>query len=255
MRNAALILFMLLAWVSSAWSDSNPQDITEVKISIAPRQLTRVKKALNITTAPVPQVIYYLDTKNQDLFKQGVVIRVRRTGEKKYLVVVKLRPVEQKHLPNYAEFKEAVFDYDLTPKGKTISGALKNKITPAFFDDILKSRQKGSTLLTEQQKNFMRARLGTTSGKPLEVDILGPIQSQVWNSGSWKIEQWTLPNGKKLDEVSKKVPSRQEKQAVREITKILETNQISKGDIDFKTRAALESLSRAKCIARSLKLQ
>jgi hypothetical protein len=252
-RHFAFILIALALAAPQARSAPVVQDVTEIKVPVDPSQLNDVKRALGLMVAPMPQTIYYLDTKNLDLYQNHVIIRVRSSGEK-YQVVVKIRPVDKEKLSKYDDFKEAVFDYDLTSKGTVLAGAVKSRISPSFFNMILNKSHRVSELLTPEQKKLMKSRLIGGGVNHLDVNMLGPIQAFVWPSKSWKVELWNLPDGGQMAEVSRKVPFKQVKAAVARIKAMFNKNGIARVDSDFKTRSALESLNESNCIIQQLSL-
>ncbi|MGK5084310.1 hypothetical protein WDW37_13520 [Bdellovibrionota bacterium FG-1] len=252
-----LILFLIGAQIPiPSYANSHKVltvSITEVKVPADPAQAELIQKILELKPTPVKQTIYFFDTEDQFLYSQGIIIRARRDGtdaHEKYKIAVKLRPLEEVNLGELTDFKNAVFEYDLTPQGLTLAGALNQTLSPKVLEHLLRhQKEKTRTLLTPQQRKFIEARVYPDFPTKLDLSVHGPIESLRWDSKKWKLERWRLPNGVFVAEVSAKVPTQKAPALLKVLQEIFTSHQITIIPGGFKTKQALTAWAASDCLS------
>lgn len=194
--------------------------------------------------------VAFFDTPSLDLYRHGVVVRVRRSRRAPDSVV-KLRPVVPGQEPIWLRESPAVgVEVDAMPGGFVCSAAMKASCSDAEAKRVFAGGRPLRALLTEEQKVFFR------SHAPADVDLdalsmLGPLNVLELRLGSPDLgrrlvaELWLYHDGTRILEVSSRtVPS--EAFEVATATKdFLEARGIARfGAQPTKTKAALEHYAR-----------
>src|SRR4051794_21141970 len=109
-------------------------DSVELKLTVPDSDQRSAISALNMDPleAQIRQVFFF-DTPDLSLNKQGVVVRARRVQGKSHDSVVKLRPVVPDMLP--AKFRRSpslTTEVDAMPGGFVCSAAMKSEVDPTF---------------------------------------------------------------------------------------------------------------------------
>lgn len=154
--------------------------------------------------------LYYLDTKQRDLFRAGVVLRMRgETGEP--VEVTAKVTTQESRVPD--EFKdEDGFKCEADFQGKVgtvhCSFSVEN-ISQSDLEDVLKGRQSAETLFSQTQLKYLTALGARISWRSLEA--VGAIDNLKWKLGSapvpFDLELMTTRSGATLLQLSTKEDS------------------------------------------------
>src|SRR4029077_11935278 len=119
--------------------------------------------------------IYFFDTPDLALDKQGVVVRARRIQGKGDASAVKLRPVVPSDLPDdlrrSASFRVEV---DALPGGYVCSAALKGALRPTDVTRAVAGEIPLPKLFSKEQRAFFAEHVQGGIGLD-DLSILGPI--------------------------------------------------------------------------------
>jgi hypothetical protein len=228
-------------------------DTVEIKVTIRPDQELRAERAMAINedTAEV-RVLYFYDTPQLDLFDAGVALRARLIKGDKDDSTVKFRPVdatsiaeEWKRLGGFKLEADCVGDRVICSASLT-SPQKRNEI-----DDVAEGKRLIEKLFSKNQERFLgQFYKGTIDFGKLRV--LGPIRVLRWKlkqkgfEHELTLEEWRLPNGEDLVEVSIKTPPGEASRAQKDFDKHLrELGLDPQGSQETKTRTALNYFSKA----------
>jgi hypothetical protein len=227
-------------------------DSVELKLTVPePAQLTTVRAlGLDPLQAQMRQV-FFLDTPDLALDKQGLVVRARRSQKKGDDSVVKLRPVVPSELPkDLRRSPNFGVELDASPEGFVCSGSLKGVPTEG---DVRKAAlgDRGVRKLFSKEQQELYAEHAPEGVGLADLTILGPLfvlklkSSPEGFDGRLVTEMWLYPDGSRILELSTKCePSRAFDHAAG-IRAYLASRGIDLGsEQQTKTRTALEFFSK-----------
>jgi hypothetical protein len=227
-------------------------DSVELKLTVPDTRLTENAAALGVDPldAEVRQVFFF-DTPDLALNREGVVVRARRVQRKGDDTVVKLRPVVPELLPKKLR-KSAGFgvEVDAMPGGFVCSGSMKRELEEPVVRDAVMGDRRVRSLFSKEQRAFYSDH----APDGLELDdlaILGPIFvlklkfSPEGFDRRMVVEMWLYPDGSRIVELSTKCPPRQAFDVAAEARAFLSGRGIDlSGAQETKTRKALEFFSK-----------
>ena len=191
--------------------------------------------------------IFFFDTPELALDKQGVVVRARRIQGKGDDSAVKLRPVVPSELPDdlrrSASFRVEV---DALPGGYVCSAALKGMLRPTDVRRAVADELPIRKLFSKEQRSFFAAQVEEGIGLD-DLSILGPIfvlklrftPSEL--DRRFVAEMWLYPDGSRVLELSTRCGTTEAFQVAAEVRSYLTTHGIDlSGEQQTKTRKALE---------------
>jgi hypothetical protein len=195
--------------------------------------------------------VFFFDTPELTLNRQGVVVRARRIQRKGDDSVVKLRPVVPSELP--AELRRSAtfgVEVDVLPGGFVCSGSLKG--TPGTSDvrSVAAGEQPLRKLFSKEQRHFYAAHAPEGVGLD-DLSILGPIfvlklkfSPEAFGRGL-VAEMWLYPDGSRILELSTKCAPAEAFQVAAETRAFLSGRGVDlSGEQQTKTRKALEFFAR-----------
>jgi hypothetical protein len=226
-------------------------DSVELKLTVPMSDRSRGAAALGVDPidAQIRQV-YFFDTPDLALDRQGVVVRARRVQKKGDDSVVKLRPVVPAELP--PEVRESTsfgVEVDVMPSGHVCSGSMKNTLkAPAVREAVGGAKPLRKLFSKEQRKLFSAS---APEGLTLDdLSVLGPIfvlKLKFLPEGYDRklvAELWLYPDNSMLLELSTKCAPGEAFQVAAETKGFLVENGIDVGaEQETKTRKALEFFS------------
>jgi hypothetical protein len=222
-------------------------DSVELKLTVPETEHGTAIRALGMDPldAQIRQV-YFFDTPDLALNKQGVVVRARRVQNKGDDTVVKLRPVVPDELPRKLR-KSPSFgvEVDAMPGGFVCSGSFKGIAAADVRKTVLEERPLRK-LFTKEQRDFYKDR--APEGIALdELTALGPIFVLKLKFAPKGIdrqlvaEMWFYPDSSRILELSTKCAPSEAFQAAAEARAFLSDKGVDlSGDQETKTRKALE---------------
>jgi len=227
-------------------------DAVEIKRTIRPDQELRAVRAMEVDedTADV-RLIYFYDTPDLDLFKAGVVLRARLVKGDADDSTVKFRPVEAVSISkDWRRLKGFKLEADWVGDHAVCSASLTELQQRGEIDKVAKGSRAIGKLFSNDQERF----LSELCRSPLdfgELRVMGPIRGLRWKSKhetfphELTLEEWRLPHGEDLVEVSIKTPANEAHQARKEFdTHLRELGLDPEGAQNTKTRTALEYFAR-----------
>jgi hypothetical protein len=191
--------------------------------------------------------IYFFDTPDLALDKQGVVVRARRIQGKGDDSAVKLRPVVPSDLPDdlrrSASFRVEV---DALPGGYVCSAALKGALRPTDVRSAVAGQMPIRKLFSKEQRAFFAAHVEEGIGLD-DLSILGPIFVLKLRFAPAELaqrlvaEMWLYPDGSRVLELSTRCGTTEAFQVAAELRSFLTTHGVDvSGEQQTKTRKALE---------------
>jgi len=225
----------------------------EIKVTIRPDQELRALRAFKVDedTAEV-RVIYFYDTPKLTLFDEGVVLRSRLVKGDADDTTVKIRPVvPAKVPPSWSRIAGFKIEADRTGRRVVRSASLTEIRKRSEIDAAADGKRPIRELFSEAQLGL----IADVSKCHIDFDLLkplGPIRVLCWQSAhkgfphKMTIEEWRLPDGEDLVEVSIKVRPDQETEAKKVFDQHLrELGLDPNGGQETKTRTALSYFAKA----------
>ena len=227
-------------------------DSVELKLTVPEEHHRSTITALGLDplAAQIRQVFFF-DTPDLALNKQGVVVRARRVQGRGDDTVVKLRPVVPDELAD--KFRQApgmVVELDAMPGGWVCSASFKGSLGTTDVTRVANGDRSIRKLFSKGQRAFYEAHVT----EPIALDdlaILGPIFVLKLNlrpeGYDRKIvaEAWLYPDGSRILELSTKcAPADMLNVAVQSRLFLSERGLDLSGEQHTKTRTALDFFSQ-----------
>jgi hypothetical protein len=227
-------------------------DSVELKLTVPDGRLSENAVALGVDPleAQVRQV-YFFDTPELALNREGVVVRARRVQRKGEDSVVKLRPVVPDELPKKLR-KSPSFgvEVDAMPGGFVCSGSMKHELEEPRVRPAVMGERRLRSLFSKEQRAFYAEH--APDGLELDdLSVLGPIFvlklkfSPEGFDRRMVAEMWLYPDGSRIVELSTKCPPAQAFDVAVETRAFLTGRGIDLSSAqETKTRKALEYFSK-----------
>jgi hypothetical protein len=152
-------------------------DSVELKVTVPDSDRRSAVEALGIdpVEAEIRQVFFF-DTPDLDLYRQGVVVRARRARGRGD-TVVKLRPVVPGELPAaLRDSRDFGIEVDAMPGSFICSGSLKGSTDPQAIREAAAGERPARKLFSKPQRALYREH--APDGLDLdELCVLGPVQA------------------------------------------------------------------------------
>lgn len=185
----------------------------EIKVTVRPDEELKGLRVfkLNEDNAEV-RVIYFYDTPKLELFNSGLVLRARLVKGDDDDSTVKIRPVDPEQVSDqWRQLEDFKVEADRTGDKVVCSASLTAIQKRNEIDEVAEGKRPLEKLFSKEQILFMNEFY------PHAVDLnelkpLGPIRVLRWKTEhedfphEFTVEEWRLPNGEDLLEVSIKVP-------------------------------------------------
>jgi hypothetical protein len=227
-------------------------DAVEIKVTVRPDQELRAERAMELDedSADV-RVIYFYDTPRLDLFRAGVALRARLVKGDDDDSTVKFRPVEAKAIaPEWKKLDGFKLEADCVGPRVVCSASLTEMQKRDEIDQVAKGKRPIHRLFSKDQERF----LGDFYAGSIDFEklrVMGPIRVLRWKSEhedfphQLTTEEWRLPDGDDLVEVSIKVPPGKAVSARKAFDRHLRKLGLDpEGAQETKTRTALEYFAK-----------
>ncbi len=227
-------------------------DSVELKLTVPSTDRSRGAASLGVDplNAQIRQ-IYFFDTPDLALNKQGVVVRARRIQGREHDSVVKLRPVVPDQLPKELRSSPNFgVEVDALPGGFVCSGSMKRPLGTMDVRESVHGEKPLRKLFSKEQ----RALYAEHAPEGLELDdlsILGPIfvlKLKFAPKGFNRklvAELWLYPDNSTIIELSTKCAPSEAFQVAAESRAFLTSHGIDLGgQQETKTKKALEFFAR-----------
>jgi hypothetical protein len=235
-------------------------DGVEIKLTIRPDQELLAERAMEVTedTADA-RLVYFYDTPDLDLFKAGVVLRARLVKDDADDSTVKFRALEAASVPeDWKESKGFKLEADWVGDHVVCSASLTAGQRRDEIDDVAEGKRAIGKLFSNDQERFLR-ELYKGALDFSDLRVMGPVRVLRWKpkhesfAHELTLEEWRLPNGEDLVEVSIKAPPNEALQARKEFDAHLRALGLDPEGTphDTKTRTALEYFARTLKEAKS----
>lgn len=223
-------------------------DSVELKLTVSESAHHGAAAALGVDPleAQIRQ-IYFFDTPDLSLNREGVVLRARRVQRRGGDSVVKLRAVVPKEIPKGLRKSPGfTVEVDAMPGGYVCSGTLKQSVGNADVGQVAAGARPLEALFSKLQRAFMseHAPAGVSLG---DLAVLGPIvvlKLKFEPEGFARrlvVELWTYPDGSRVLELSTKCAPTEAFMAAAETRAFLSGRGIDlSGEAQTKTVKALE---------------
>lgn len=225
----------------------------EIKVTVRPDQELRALRAFKVDedSAEV-RIIYFYDTPRLTLFDGGVVLRSRLVKGDADDTTVKIRPVVPSRIPpSWLRVRGFKLEADRTGRKVIKSASLTERRRRTEIDAVADGKHPVRELFSEKQLGLIK-EISKTQVDFDELKPLGPIRVLCWQTEhkgfphKMTIEEWRLPDGEDLVEVSIKVKPDQDAEARKKFNEHLRELGIDpNGAQQTKTRTALEYFAKA----------
>ena len=188
---------------------SGEADRVELKLTVPGPARDAACAALGVDFARVrADRVYYLDTEDRTLDRQGVVVRVRSIARGPDDSVVKLRPVSPGAIPAALRHStQFIVEVDAMPGSFVCSGALKARLGAHAVERAMARRHPLRALFSGPQLRMLAARLPRQAAID-DLAILGPVDARrrklvpAGLDRTLLVEQWTFPDNSRILELS-----------------------------------------------------
>lgn len=227
-------------------------DSVELKLTVpeAHHRSTAVALGMDPLAAQIRQVFFF-DTPDLALNREGIVVRARRVQGRGDDSVVKLRPVVPDDLPDRLRRSPSmVVEVDAMPGGWVCSGSLKGALGTTDVNRVAAGDRPVRKLFSKEQRAFYAAH----APEGLDLDdlaILGPIFVLKLNlrpptlGRKLVAEMWLYPDGSRILELSTKCAPPDMMRAAVDARLFLHEHGVDvSGEQHTKTRTALEYFSQ-----------
>ena len=228
-------------------------DAVEIKVTIRPDQELRAERAMQVDEDLADiRLIYFYDTENLDLFNSGTVLRARLVKGDDDNSTIKFRPApDADDLAPWKELEGFKLEADCVGKKVVCSASLTTVQRRDEIDEVAEGKRNIEKLFCGDQERF----LAQFSRKPIDFNnlcIMGPIRVLRWKvehkgfPHELTVEEWRLPDGDDLVEVSIKVAPDEAPVARKAFEQHLTDLKLDPGGAqETKTRTALEYFAKA----------
>jgi len=184
-------------------------DSVEIKVTVRPDQELQAERAMRVSEdAADASLVFFYDTPMLKLFKAGVVLRARLHKGRADDSTVKFRPVAAASVPqSWQQCKGFKLEADWVGNRAVSSASLTTLQQRGEIDEVAEGKRGIDKLFSSDQERF----LTEFHKHPVEfgeLRVLGSVQVLRWKvelktfPHELTLEEWRLPNGEDLVEVS-----------------------------------------------------
>jgi hypothetical protein len=234
-------------------------DSVELKLTIpdANQRSTVTALGMDPLDAEIRQVFFF-DTPDLTLSKNGVVVRARRVQGKGDDTVVKLRPVVPSDLPKDVRHSPNLgVEVDALPGGYVCSASMKRDLPNPDVKAVVTGSKPLGKLYSKEQRAFYAAHAPEGIGLD-DLSVLGPIPllklkfSPKGYDRRLVAELWLYPDGSRILELSTKCAPGEALQVAMESRAFLARRGVDlSGEQQTKTQTALRFFSKELRAART----
>ena len=228
-------------------------DAVEIKVTIRPDQELRAERAMQVDEDSADiRIIYFYETPELDLFNAGIALRARLIKGDADNSTVKFRSDQIEMVaPEWYRSEGFKIEADWVGDRAVYSVSLTNDQKRDEIEEVADGKRAIDKLFSgDQERFFKEVYQGPVQFSHLHV--MGPIRVLRWKlrhaefPHQLTVEEWRLPNGDDLVEVSIKVPPAEATQARKAFEAHLEKLGLDpEGAQETKTRTALKYFAGA----------
>ncbi len=228
-------------------------DAVEIKVTIRSDQELRAERAMRVNEdTAVVRLIYFFDTLDLDLFNEGVALRARLVKGDEDDSTVKIRSGELANVsPEWRRLEGFKLEADWVGDHAVSSASVTQQQRRDEIEKVAEGKRAIEKLFTKDQERFLANFYAGTVGFG-ELRVLGPIRVLRWKlehdnfEHQMTVEEWRLPNGEDLVEVSIKTSPEEAPEARKAFDNHLTVLGLDpRGAQETKTRTALEYFAKA----------
>ena len=220
----------------------------EIKITVRDNEEMKAVRLFELDRDRAERrAIYFFDTKTLGLFDKGLILRARQLKDGKDDSTIKIRPVKPASV-GASWLKEPGFKLESDATGDKVvqSASLTHPQKHGEIKAVAAGQRELVRLFSQAQEKLL-AEFAPAPVDFLKLKVLGPIAALRWSIASKEVagditaEEWRLPDGQDLLELSIKVDRDNEaKAAQRTFLRVLKDAGIdTTGTQAAKTRTAL----------------
>ena len=227
-------------------------DAVEIKLTIRPDQELLAERAMAVEEDEADvRLVYFFDTPDLDLFKAGVVLRARLVKGDADDSTVKFRPVEAASVPeDWQRLDGFKLEADWVGDHVVCSASLTALQKRDEIDEVAEGKRAIGKLFSKDQERFLSEFYKGPVGFG-QLRVMGPVRVLRWKpehetfGHERTLEEWRLPSGEDLVEVSIKAHPDEALRAREEFdTHLRDLGLDPEGGQDTKTRTALEYFAK-----------
>jgi hypothetical protein len=224
----------------------------ELKITVRAEEENLVRAALDrADVEPEHRQVFFFDTGELDLFEAGVVLRARLVRDGADDSTVKLRPVVPTEIAeSWKELDGFEVEVDAVGEQAVCSAKLSADQHRHEIEEVAEGDQAIRKLFSDEQERLLEEHAPAEVGWD-RLSVLGPIEVRKWETTpkdfarEITVEEWVLPDGSDLVEISVKVEPAETAGAKVEFDDYLRSRGVdTRGDQQTKTRTALTYFTR-----------
>lgn len=225
----------------------------EIKVTIRPDQELRAERAMKVDEDSADiRLIYFYETPDLDLFNAGIALRARLIKGDADNSTVKFRSDEIGRVSSHWQQSDGFkLEADWVGDRAVYSASLTHEQKRDEIEQVAKGERAIKKLFSKEQERFWKEFYkGPIDFGQLRV--MGPIRVLRWKlkhpnfAHQLTVEEWRLPNGDDLVEVSIKVPPDEAHQARKAFDNHLEILGLDpQGAQETKTLTALKFFAAA----------
>ncbi|WP_291426582.1 hypothetical protein [Deinococcus sp.] len=195
--------------LSSSTASLGAQSVTvqvESKWTLRDDQAAAARSKLNLYSSNAEQrTMYFYDTWNLDLYRQGLIMRARKVKDGDDESTVKFRPMTVKEAGNYLNYSGFKCEIDAVGTNQVSSCSFSTVQPTGQIDAVRDGFLSIKSLFSSNQEAFATLKVPVNWST---LQVLGPTPAQVWKKSvsslayPYTVEQWTLPSGAVVTEVS-----------------------------------------------------
>ncbi len=231
-------------------------DFVELKVTVSEQKEDAAAEAFGLDpNEGERRRIFFFDTTDLALFKHGLVLRAREVKGGKDDSTVKIRPVvPQKIDDRFRRLNDFKIEADGVGDKVTPSASLSVEQDRGEIKAVESGARAIDKLFSPEQEEFIKTSRAHVDFTKLRV--MGPVSALRWKFkherlGSQQItaEQWTLPNGADLLELSIKVAAVEASTASAAFDTFLKDLHLKpQGGQETKTRVVLEFFAKQAAV-------
>src|SRR5688500_7759788 len=195
-------------------------DTIEIKATISDRRIREALARFGLTAGnDEERYIYFFDTPRLALLGAGIIGRARGVVGGAHDSTVKFRPVEPADVGRkWRRYRDFKVEADASEKGLVKSASFSLPVGKGLIKRVAAGKLPIAEIFAPEQEEFLKSMKGAIDFARLAV--LGPLAARRWQfedpACPWPItaELWERADGKRLMEVSIKVPAAQTAAAV-----------------------------------------
>ena len=227
-------------------------DAVEIKVTIRPDQELCAERAMEVSEADAQaRTLYFYDTPGLELFDAGAVLRARHIAGDDDDSTVKFRPVQaSKIAKEWRQSQGFKLEADSVGDHLVCSASLTVVQKRGEIDEVAKRKRPIERLFSKDQERFL-CEFCVCAIDFRKLRVLGPIRVLRWKSTPKRfqheltLEEWRLPNGDDLVEVSIKTTPEQALQARKDFEQHLRDLDLDpEGSQAAKTRTVLQHFAK-----------